>query len=589
MDFARQLKAAINIVDVVGEEVRLKRVGSSQRYMGLCPFHTEKTPSFSVHSGMQIFICFGCGAKGDVFEFVKEMHHVTFPEAVKILADRYGFEMPKRAAHSDRESRLREAIYRMNEIALAHFRTLLTGPPGAEARRYLQERGVSAPTAEQFGLGLAERGGAALTQILRKEGFAEFFEESGLVMKRQDGSGFFDRFRGRLIFPIHNEQGKIAGFAGRALSKDDEPKYLNSPETAVYKKSLLLYNLNRAREAARKEERFLLVEGYMDVIGLCSVGITEVVASCGTALTHGQVKLMKRFADQVIVNFDPDAAGARGAAKSIEVLLDENARVRILELDEDLDPDEYVRKHGAERYRQLASHAPNYYFWLADQARKRFDSRTAEGRGQALQFLLPAIQRIPEKIERAGVAGDLAAYLGVDRGMILEQFKKAALDQRERKTAFREEPVPAVEKLLLRTLLLHPGLREELAPRLEREDVLVEFRLRPVFETLLALFRARPDFEYAELDARLEDSGRGLLSRVLFADEMEETGDMDQARLDALSCLRTLESRTREGKVSSLQRMAKEAIDRGDTDEAMRLMEELDTLKRQHRRVRTGK
>ncbi|MCC6364033.1 MAG: DNA primase [Bryobacterales bacterium] len=589
MDFARQLKAAINIVDVVGEEVRLKRVGSSQRYMGLCPFHTEKTPSFSVHSGMQIFICFGCGAKGDVFEFVKEMHHVTFPEAVKILADRYGFEMPKRAPHGDRESRLREAVYRMNEIALAHFRGLLTGPHGAEARRYLLERGVSAPTAEQFGLGLAERGGAALTQILQKEGFAEYFEESGLVMKRQDGSGFFDRFRGRIIFPIHNEQGKIAGFAGRALAKGDEPKYLNSPETAVYKKSLLLYNLNRAREAARKEGRFLLVEGYMDVIGLCSVGITDVVASCGTALTHGQVKLMKRFADQVIVNFDPDAAGARGAAKSIEVLLDENARVRILELDEDLDPDEYVRKHGAERYRELASHAPNYYFWLADQARKRFDSRTAEGRGQALQFLLPAIQRIPDKIERAGVAGDLAAYLGVDRGMILEQFKKAALDQRERKTAFREEPVPAVEKLLLRALLLYPGLREELAPQLEREDVLLEFRLRPVFETLLALFRAQPDFEYAELDARLEDSGRSLLSRVLFADEMEETGDMDQARLDALSCLRTLEARTREGKVSSLQRMAKEAIDRGNTNEAMRLMEELDALKRQHRRVRTGR
>ncbi len=589
MDFARQLKAAINIVDVVGEEVRLKRVGSSQRYMGLCPFHTEKTPSFSVHSGMQIFICFGCGAKGDVFEFVKEMHHVTFPEAVKILADRYGFEMPKRAPHGDRESRLREAVYRMNEIALAHFRGLLTGPHGAEARRYLLERGVSAPTAEQFGLGLAERGGAALTQILQKEGFAEYFEESGLVMKRQDGSGFFDRFRGRIIFPIHNEQGKIAGFAGRALAKGDEPKYLNSPETAVYKKSLLLYNLNRAREAARKEGRFLLVEGYMDVIGLCSVGITDVVASCGTALTHGQVKLMKRFADQVIVNFDPDAAGARGAAKSIEVLLDENARVRILELDEDLDPDEYVRKHGAERYRELASHAPNYYFWLADQARKRFDSRTAEGRGQALQFLLPAIQRIPDKIERAGVAGDLAAYLGVDRGMILEQFKKAALDQRERKTAFREEPVPAVEKLLLRALLLYPGLREELAPQLEREEVLAEFRLRPVFETLLSLFRVQPDFEYAELDARLEDSGRGLLSRVLFADEMEETGDMDQARLDALSCLRTLEARTREGKVSSLQRMAKEAIDRGNTNEAMRLMEELDALKRQHRRVRTGR
>lgn len=588
MDFARQLKAAINIVDVVGEEVRLKRAGSSQRYMGLCPFHTEKTPSFSVHSGMQIFYCFGCGAKGDIFEFIKEMHHVTFPEAMKILADRYGFEMPQRPSHSDRESRLREAIHRMNEIAVAHFRGLLMEPHGAAARRYLEERGVSARTADEFGLGLAGRGGSALIQILRREGFEEYFEESGLVIKRQDGSGFFDRFRGRLMFPIHNEQGKIAGFAGRALAEGDEPKYLNSPETAVYKKSLILYNLNRARDAARKEGRILLVEGYMDVIGLCSAGITEVVASCGTALTHGQVKLMKRFAGQVIVNFDPDAAGARGAAKSIEVLLDENARVRVLELDEDLDPDEYIRKHGAERYRELASQAPNYYFWLADQARKRFDSRTAEGRGQVLQFLLPAVQRIPDKIERAGVAGDLAAYLGVDRGIILDQFKKAAIDPRGRKSPFREEPVPAVEKLLLRALLQYPDLRGELAPRLERE-IIEGFRLRPIFEALLALFGAQPDFEYAELDARLEDSWRDLLSRVLFADEVEENGDMDQARLDAISCLRTLEMRAREGRVASLQRMAKEAIDRGETNEAMRLMEELDALKRQHRRVRTGR
>ncbi|HUQ90606.1 MAG TPA: DNA primase [Bryobacteraceae bacterium] len=585
MDFAQQLKSQIDIVEVVGERVRLKRMGSSPRYMGLCPFHTEKTGSFSVHAGLQIFICFGCGVKGDVFKFIQEMEHVTFPEALKMLADRFGIDMPKRSEYGDRESRLRDALLKMNEIAQRVYRSALTGSQGVEARSYLAGRGVSLETAAMFGLGLADRTGNTLIQALQKEGFAaEHLEASGLVIQRQEG-GFFDRFRGRLIFPIHNEQGKVVGFAGRALAKGDEPKYLNSPETGLYKKHQLLYNLNRAKEAARQRERFILVEGYMDVIGLSTAGISEVVASCGTALSSGQVKLMKRFADQVIVNFDPDTGGSRGAEKSIQVLLDENTRVRILELDQDLDPDEYIHQYGVETYLNLAQRAPNYYFWLADQARKRYDSRTAEGRQQALRFLLPAIQRIPDKIERAGVAGDLASYLGVDRGMILEQFKKAAIDQRARGNP-AAPPVPAVERMLLMTLVRHKELREELAPHLERPGLIAEFRMKRVFECLLRLYKVQPDFGYAELEGRLEESDSTLLAGLIFADEMEEGGGMDVARLDALSCLRSLESSSKEVQISDLQRQLREALQRGEDADAMKLAEQLDVLKRQRTRVR---
>ncbi|MBI4905598.1 MAG: DNA primase [Acidobacteria bacterium] len=579
MDFAQQLKSQIDIVDVVSEKVRLKRVGASPRYMGLCPFHTEKTGSFSVHQGLQIYKCFGCGVFGDVFKFVMEMENITFYETLTLLAERYGIPMPKRTDMADRDSRLREAVYRMHEIALAHFRSLLLSAQGADSRQYLAGRGVSMEIAEQFGLGLSDRGNT-LTQKLQREGFpTDVLEDSGLIMRRQEGGGFFDRFRGRLMFTIHNESGKVVGFAGRAMAKGDEPKYMNSPETCIYKKSHLLYNLHRAKDAARKNGRFVLVEGYMDVIGLASAGIQESVASCGTSLTSGQVKLMKRFADQVTVNFDPDAAGARGAEKSLQALLDEHARVRVLELDKDLDPDEYIKQFGVELYQQLLQRAPNYYFWLADQARKRFDHRTAEGRMQALQFLLPAIQRIPDKIERAGVAGDLAAYLGVERGLVLEQFKKAALDKREYRLQQPAVAVKSVERILLSAALLHPDLREELMPRLAAAPGVSEFRSYAIFQAMIALYGNLPAFAYSDLDARLDESARDLLSRLVFADEQHEADNLEDVRKDAMSCLQTLEKGEREARMTQLRQEIAEAQRRDDQQRVMELAAELDRLK----------
>ncbi len=579
MDFAQQLKSQIDIVDVVSEKVRLKRVGASPRYMGLCPFHTEKTGSFSVHQGLQIYKCFGCGVGGDLFKFVMETENITFYESVQMLAERYGIPMPKRSDLADRDSRLREAVYRMHEIAMAHFRSLLHAPQGAESREYLASRGVSMEIAEHFGLGLSDRANG-LAQKLQREGFSpDQLDDSGLIMRRQDGSGYFDRFRGRLMFTIHNESGKVAGFAGRAMAKGEEPKYMNSPETCIYKKSHLLYNFHRAKDQARKNGRFVLVEGYMDVIGLASAGIHESVASCGTSLTSGQVKLMKRIADQVTVNFDPDAAGARGAEKSLQALLEEHARVRVLELDRDLDPDEYIREFGVEVYAQLLDRAPNYYFWLADQARKRYDHRTAEGRIQALQFLLPAIQRIADKIERASVAGDLAAYLGVERGLLLEQFKKAALDKREQRLQQPVAPLKSVERILLNAALLHPELREELMPHLA-VATLRQFASYPIFQAMVALYAVLPGFAYSDLDARLDEASRDLLSRLVFADDPHDAPSLEDVRRDVMSCLQTLEKGEREARMAELRQRIREAEREGNLQLAMDLTMELDRLRR---------
>ena len=308
MDFAQQLKAQIDIARVASEYgLRLRKFGN--RYQGLCPFHNEKTPSFSIYADHQFFKCFGCDAKGDVFNFVMKIEGLTFWEALKKLADQNGIAMPKQSMASDEDTKLRAALFEMHEIAADHFRTNLAGPGGASVREYVAKRGVTPASVQSFGLGLSDRSGRALLRIFEQRGFKpEQMEVSGLVGRRDDGS-FYDRFRNRLMFPIHSESGKTIAFGGRALDPEEKAKYINSSETKIYRKSNVLYNLNRAKNEAMKLDRIVLVEGYMDVIGASQAGVTEVVAPCGTSLTIDQIRAMKRHSLNLHLNFDPDSAG----------------------------------------------------------------------------------------------------------------------------------------------------------------------------------------------------------------------------------------------------------------------------------------
>jgi DNA primase len=570
MDFKEQLKSSVDIVKVIGEYVRLRKSGVS-RYTGLCPFHSEKTPSFSVHAGHQFYKCFGCGAAGDVLKFVMEFEHVSFPEALKLVAERNGIPMPKRAEYADPDTRLRAAVFQIQELAEAAFREQLAGPSGAEARRYLEKRGVAPESIAQFGLGYAERSGRSLLRILEKQGFtAEQLENSGLLGRREDGS-FYDRFRHRLMFPIHSESGKTIGFGGRALDPADDAKYLNSAESPIYKKSAVLYNLHRAKEGIRRADRSVLVEGYMDAIGVSASGVREVVASCGTALTAQQVQALRRHSGKIVVNFDPDAAGANAAERSINLLLDESMQVRIVELEGGLDPDEYCKERGAEAYRAKLDKAPAYFYWLADRARARFDLRTAEGRVAGFQFLLPAIQRLPDKIERAAVANDVAGYLGVDAGLVLENFRKAAMDRRDKKVAPVREPLRADEKILLNLLVSDAEARQELIPELERLPALEQFATRRVFKALFAL-HAGGAVTYEELHARLEDGDRELLASAVLQDETN--GSAVSLSL-GVECLRSLQRSSLKAEVAALKARVKAAERSGDLREALRLAEEL--------------
>src|SRR5580704_7773179 len=348
MEFAQHVKSQVDIVAVVSEYVRLRRVGN--RLTGLCPFHNEKTPSFNIRADHQFFRCFGCDAKGDVLDFVMMIEGITFWEALKKLAELNGIPLPKQSLASDDVTKLRAALYEMHEIAADHFRDNLAGNAGASTRAYLKQRGVAEESVRQFGIGLAESG-QRLLRIFESRRFSkEQMEASGLVGRRDDGS-LYDRFRNRLMFPIHSESGKVIAFGGRTLDPNDPAKYMNSPETEIYKKSHILYNLNRAKKTAMQTDRMVLVEGYMDVIGATQAGVIEAVATCGTALTTEQIRAMKRHSQNLHLNFDPDAAGSKAAERSIKLLLDESMRVRIVELEGGLDPDEFSKVHGAEAYR----------------------------------------------------------------------------------------------------------------------------------------------------------------------------------------------------------------------------------------------
>ena len=569
MDFVDQLKSQVRIEDVVGEYVKLRKSGPS-RYMGLCPFHNEKTPSFTVHVVHQFYKCFSCGAGGDVVKFVMEKEGLSFWEALKQLAERYGIPLPKRSQYSDEDSRQRGSAFEMHEMAQEAFRANLESAAGETARAYLARRGVTPETIAQFGLGYAERSGQALVRMFGKRNFPSAqMEQSGLVGKRDDGS-FYDRFRNRLMFPIHNESGKVIGFGGRALAADDTPKYLNSPETAIYKKSSVLYNLHRAKETIRKQDRVILVEGYMDAIGVTAAGVANVVASCGTSLTAPQVQAMKRHSARIAVNFDPDAPGANAAERSIGLLLEEGMQVRIVELDGGLDPDEYCRDRGAAAYQQRLDEAKGYFYWLADRARAKHDVRSSEGVVAVLNALLPAVEKVTDPLQRSAIANDLASYIGVPQGMVLDSFRKTAASRQEKpmerpKIALRHD-----ERLLLNAILADEDVGKEIVGQLQQSDAVAGFASRRVFQAALSLVSAGGRLSFENLHARLEEADQNLLAEAVLEGEPEVTPGAVAA---AMESIRRSQER---GLRDQIKARIREAERGGNWEEALRLAAELE-------------
>ena len=579
MDFVEQVKSSADIVKVVGEYVRLRKAGGS-RYIGLCPFHNEKTPSFGVHPVHQFYKCFGCGEGGDVIKFIMKIDGLSFWEALKLLAERHGIPIPRRTEYSDPETRQRAAIYQAHELAEQAFRDALHAPAGADARAYLEKRGVSSAIAAQFGIGYADGSGRFILRLLQEKNFTgDQLADCGLLGRRDDGS-FYDRFRNRLMFPIHGESGKIIAFGGRALDPSDPAKYLNSPETAIYKKSSVLYNLHRAKEGIRKHDRTLLVEGYMDVIGVWSAGIKEVVATCGTALTAQQIKAMKRHSTRIVVNFDPDAAGSSAAERSISLLLDEGMRVRILELDAELDPDEYCKERGADAYRARMEAAKDYFSWLADRRRGAVEAQFGSGADAKIAWLksmLPEIGKVSDRFERLVIANEVASYIGVNQRQVLEEFRKAVNGRRPEMAPLPVAPLSANEKLLLRLLVSNPEAPGDLVPALKSVAAIRGMPAHRIFEAIFAQHDAGAHIGFSQIHDRLSEDDQALLSSAVLMSETDEAGlSVEQG----FACLRSLEAADVESHRGALKARIKEAERAGNLPEALRLSEELNRIKR---------
>src|SRR6266850_1017607 len=468
--FAEKVKQQADIVRVVGEYVRLKKSG--QNFTGLCPFHAEKSPSFAVHPTKQIYHCFGCGVGGDVFKFVMEMEKCAFPEAIRIVAEKCGISIPRpkeRSPEERKENQQRTVLVEMHREAQTFFVKQLEGTlEGKAARAYLEDRGLDQDTIARFGIGYAPSGGDSLLRHLKPKYSDKLLGDSGLVSRDQSAGRLFDRFRRRITFPISNESGKIVAFGARALG-DDMPKYLNSPETPIYSKSNVLYHMDRAKEALRRQDFAILVEGYMDAIAVARAGISNVVASCGTSLAEPQIKLLGRFTRRVIVNYDPDAAGQIATERSLVLLLEQDFEVRVLALpavgNRKADPDLFIREMGAETYLKLLKEAPPYVDYLIARARQ-MDLSTGEGKLRAVNFLLPYVQKIPNRILRSEWATRIAQQLRLDEPVLRAALSKAAS---ERRSEVKTQPelvgraAKPVERRLIRMLSEGEGFRRQLA------------------------------------------------------------------------------------------------------------------------------
>ena len=553
--FADKVKQQADIVRVVGEYVRLKKTGKD--FSGLCPFHQEKTPSFTVSPIKQIFYCFGCGKGGDVYNFVMEMEKCEFPDAVRVVAEKCGIAIPRRKERSPqerKENRQRTLLVEMQREAQTFFVKQLEGTlEGKAARAYLEDRGIDREAIARFGIGYAPSGGDLLLRHLKSKYNEKLLVDSGLVSRDQSSGRFFDRFRRRITFPISNESGKIVAFGCRALG-DDQPKYLNSPETPIYSKSNVLYHMDRAKEGIRREDFAILVEGYMDAIAVARAGISNVVASCGTSLADSQIKLLGRFTRRVIVNYDPDAAGQSATERSLSLLLEQDFEVRVLALppvgDKKADPDLFIREKGKDAYLKLLKEAPPYVDYLIARARQ-MDLTTGEGKRRAVNFLLPYVQKIPNRILRSEWATRIAQQLRLDEPVLRAALSKAAA---ERRSELKIQPelmghsAKPVERLLIRMLAEAEGFRRELAQQLQNARLYHGLETEKIFAALVLATLAGQPLQATEVAAVLDERDRRLLFEILFEEANEPTWE------EAMSCIEALQNRQAERELADVQR-----------------------------------
>ena len=515
--FIDDLRLQANILTVVQEYVPLKKAGSV--YKGLCPFHSEKTPSFQVNPDKGFFYCFGCQAGGDVFKFLELHEKVAFPDAVRMLAQKFGLALPELSEGDDvrRDAALRESLLKAHEIAAEYFREQLMNPGGARARQQLKDRGVSPRAVEQLGLGFAPQSRDGLKSRLLAQGFAQgLLVQSGLLVQRENGE-VIDRFRNRLMVPICRDTGSVIAFGGRQMDADQGgPKYLNSPETPIYSKSRTLYGLNLSKQDVRKVGFAVLVEGYFDFAQVFQSGAAPAVASCGTALTAQQAQLLRRFTSKVVISYDPDTAGQGAAARSCDLLVSEGFDVNVVVLDKGEDPDTFIRKRGPDEYRARLRGSKPYLEYLLDQAAAGVDFSQDEGRRRFLGQMLAVAARIPEATARDQFADRIAHKARITEEVVRAEIRKAAV---HRQTAVTSREMPSLGQMKQAETALIWGLIHDSSNamaalgELDPED-LEGLAGRDIFEVARGLHEEAAELLPSTLLQRLSTVNAQLVTRI---------------------------------------------------------------------------
>jgi len=572
--FIDDLKRQADIVRIVQDYVTLKKAGAN--WVARCPFHKETKPSFSVNPSKEIFYCFGCQKGGSVFTFVMEIERVTFPEAIKIVAEKAGVPLPKMVDDSRFEARKRDSdqVVELNQWALAWWQDQLQGNAARAVRDYLKQRGITEETSQTFKLGFAPDSWEALSTHLRQKGATqEQLEKSGLVVKKEEG-GSYDRFRGRLIFPVFDAQGKPVAFGGRTLDPEGEPKYLNSPETAAYTKGRHLYGLNLTRDEIRRQGFAILVEGYLDLIVPYQFGVRNVVASLGTALTPEQVKLIGRFARKVVVNYDGDRAGVQAAKRAIETILAEDIEVKVLVLPDNADPDDFIRKHGVTEYQQRRGAAQPHIQFVIDQAVRDRNLHSPADKAMAVEETLPFVRAVRNRIQKREYFDIAMDSLRVQREQRRELWHQvrgvASADTAAVQNVIGQRVRPTVaEEKLLGLLVSSDELRNIILPRLEPTDY-EGLPTAEIFRALAALGKDEREISFDSLSeaAANNSTATEFLARLMMSEPAES---FDESLADANSCLDALRLMKLDREIEELSSQIAEADRAGKDEERDRL------------------
>lgn len=569
MDVIDQIKQTASIVDIASQYTALRRRGN--KHVGLCPFHAEKSPSFTVDEEKQLFHCFGCGIGGDLFTLVMEKENLSFPEALRFLADKYNIKLPEKRQFSPHLAKLEEKLAKISEDSLAFFRkNLFNTKEGEGALEYLHKRGITDETIQTLKIGYALNSWDALLNFfLRQKIPPHLPEKAGLILQRTKTEGYYDRFRGRIIFPIFTPTGKVVAFGGRTII-DQEPKYLNSPDTPIYTKGKLLYGWNLTKDAIREKREIILVEGYTDFLALYQAGIQNVAASLGTSLTSEQVMQASRFESRVILCYDADAAGIKAALRATSLCFEQGVEIKVAALPKGFDPDSFIKKYGPEKFtRTIDKSKPGLKFLIDAYVQGRtIDS--PEQKNKVARSIINEIVKVPNPVIRSEYLKQTSEELAIDEGILRSLIKTKTEKKEEEKTIYFLN----AEKRLLQILFEDSCIGPEVFKSIKTEDF-TGLRSEAIFQIFSDYFNNGKEPNFQHLRDKIEKELFSSLSQIL--QEKEQSPSIEEA----LECIRALRQYALEKKVLNLKNDITRFEKAGNDKKVFSVMKELQNVKMQ--------